>query len=71
MLVGGILLGLLLAALGRAIARAGARRRRDGIGRRFDAAIHDVAQERLVSEVHAVLARHARTRELLDQAIKS
>lgn len=70
MLVGGLLLGLLLAALGRAIARAGARRRRDGIGRRFDAAIHDVAQERLVSEVHAVLARHARTRELLDQAIK-
>ncbi|AKT51501.1 GTPase [Arsenicicoccus sp. oral taxon 190] len=68
MLVGGVLLGLLLAALGRPIARAGARRRRDGIGRRFHAAIYDVAQERLVAEVRDVLERHARTRQLLDQA---
>ncbi|WP_409483462.1 GTPase [Arsenicicoccus dermatophilus] len=70
MLVAGLLLGLLLAALSRAIAASGAKRRREGIGRRFDAAIYDVAQERLVDPVRAVLERHARTRELLDRAAR-
>ncbi|GMA18659.1 GTPase [Arsenicicoccus piscis] len=68
MLVGGLLLGLLLAGLGRALARGGARRRRDGIQKRFHAAIADVTADRLVEPVREVLVRHARTRELLDEA---
>jgi hypothetical protein len=68
LLVAGVVLGLLLAALARAMAGVGARRRRAVVARRLHDAIGVVATEQLVDPVHEVLGRHRRTRELLDDA---
>ncbi len=65
----GLVLGLLLAVLSRPFARIGARRRRQAVGKRLDAAIGGVAQERIVDPVQHVLTAHRTTREGLDAAL--
>ncbi len=69
LLVGGVGLGLLLAALARALARAGARRRGALIRGRLHRAVAETAEERVVEPILAVLGRHRRTREELDAAL--
>lgn len=64
----GVLLGLVAAAITRAVARAGAARRAAQADHRLREAIHEVTVERIVGPVVAVLERHRRTRELLDRA---
>jgi hypothetical protein len=68
MLVGGLLVGVLLALLARALARVGARRRGAVVRRRLTDAVSGVAHERIVAPVRAVLGRHAETRSHLDTA---
>lgn len=68
LLVGGLLAGMALAALSRALARVGARRRRALIAGRLDAAITDVAERHVIEPVAQVLARHRVVREHLAQA---
>jgi hypothetical protein len=68
MLVGGLLLGVLLALLARALARIGARRRGAVVRRRLTDAVSGVAHERIVAPVRGVLGRHAETRSHLDTA---
>ena len=68
MFAGGLLLGLGLAALARALGRRGARRRGQQIRRRLNDKVAEVAAERIIGPVRAVLARHRLTRESLDQA---
>ncbi len=68
LLVGGLLGGLLLAALARWMARIGARRRASVIDRRLRGSIADVAEAQVIDPVVAVLRRHARTRSGLEGA---
>ena len=68
LLAGGLVLGLLSAGVARGAARVGARRRATKAGKRLREAISSVAGDRIVTPVAAVLARHARVRELLDRA---
>ena len=68
LLVGGVALGLLLAALGRLVARGGAVARRRRAESRLRASIEGVADELMLAPVQAELARHARARTALDQA---
>lgn len=68
MFVGGLLLGLGLAALARALGRRGARRRGQQIRARLMEKVSGVAAERIVGPVRAVLDRHRLTRESLDRA---
>jgi GTP-binding protein EngB required for normal cell division len=68
LLVGGLVLGWLGAWLARALARIGARRRREMVGRRLRSAIGDVATEQLVEPVREVLDRHRETRQCLEAA---
>lgn len=68
LLAGGLLLGVLLALLARALARVGARRRAQMIGRRLRDAVSQVASERIIAPVRAVLADHAAVRDHLDRA---
>jgi GTP-binding protein EngB required for normal cell division/fumarate reductase subunit D len=65
---GGLLLGLLLAALARGTARVGARHRGQRIRKRLTDAVAAVAHERIVAPVREVLERHRLTRESLDLA---
>jgi GTP-binding protein EngB required for normal cell division len=66
--VGGMAAGLMLAALARAWARAGGRRRRAAVGRLLRDAVSAVAQDRIVAPVQQVLDAHARTRTALEAA---
>ncbi|WP_427383361.1 YfjP family GTPase [Janibacter sp. G56] len=68
LLVGGVLLGLLLAAIARWMAGIGARRRGAAINRRLRSAISEVAQEQIIAPVGEVLVRHAKTRRSLERA---
>ncbi len=68
MFAGGLLLGLVLAALARWLARIGARRRGKVIRGRLTQAVAAVAAEQIIGPVRAVLARHRATREGLDRA---
>ncbi|MFK5582223.1 YfjP family GTPase [Serinicoccus sp. LYQ131] len=68
LLVGGLLAGVLIAALGRVAARVGGRRRRAQVGRELDRAIEAVSAEHIRRPVAAVLERHEATRVLLQQA---
>jgi GTP-binding protein EngB required for normal cell division len=68
MLLGGLVLGLMISALARPLARIGARRRRKVIARRLRDSVDAVAREFVVAPVQAVLDRHRRTRERLDAA---
>ncbi|MDO5504076.1 MAG: YfjP family GTPase [Actinomycetia bacterium] len=71
MLFGGLLLGVLLALISRFLAGAGARRRARIMEGRLRDSIEAVATETIVDPVRAVLDRHRRTRELLEQAVRS
>ena len=68
LLVGGLLLGWLVALVSRSFARTGARRRAELINRRLRDAVAGVAAERIVAPVREVLRRHRATREQLDRA---
>lgn len=68
LLAGGVLGGLLLAALSRPFARAGARRRRERVEQRLRSQVVEVAEDRLLTPVRGVLAEHQRTREGLAAA---
>ncbi len=68
MVVGGVLLGILLAALSRFLAGIGARRRATAMDRRLRASIAEVADARIVAPVQGVLDRHRATREHLEAA---
>ncbi|OAB87881.1 GTPase [Janibacter melonis] len=68
LLVGGLLGGLLVAGLGRVMARAGARRRGAAADKRLREAIREVADRVVVEPVRAVLARHRRAREAVARA---
>ncbi|MCA1783232.1 MAG: 50S ribosome-binding GTPase [Intrasporangiaceae bacterium] len=70
MLVGGLLVGAVLAMLARLLASIGGRRRSRTMERRLRESIDHVATETVVDPVRAVLDRHRRTRELLDQAAR-
>ena len=68
LLAGGLLFGVLLAALARAFARVGARRRAELIRHRLRESVSRVASEHIVAPVREVLRRHAAAREQLDRA---
>lgn len=68
LLAGGLLFGVLLAAVARALARVGARRRAELIQRRLRESVSRVASEHIVAPVRDVLRRHAAAREQLDRA---
>lgn len=70
MLAGGILAGVLLAALSRFLAAVGGRRRARTMERRLHSSIETAATETVTDPVRAVLDRHRRTRELLEQAAR-
>ncbi len=65
---GGIIGGIVLAALARLIARGGAARRRSLIEKRMDKAISAVAKEHVRQPVASVLQRHQQTRRQLEAA---
>ena len=64
----GLLLGLLLAVVGRAVAGAGARVRRARAESRLRAAIEEVADTLMLRPVEGELARHQRARAALERA---
>jgi predicted GTPase len=68
LLVGGVLLGLLLAAAGRLLARAGARMRRRRAEGRLRAGIEEVADRLVIGPVEAELQRHETARTALESA---
>jgi predicted GTPase len=68
LLVGGLLLGLLLALVARWLARIGASRRARVMDQRLRASIDDVARREIVRPVERVLERHAATRVALSRA---
>jgi GTP-binding protein EngB required for normal cell division len=68
LLVGGLLLGLLLGGLVRLAAGSGARRRGARVRARLHEAVGEVAHERVLDPVGAVLADHRATREALRRA---
>lgn len=68
LLVLGVVLGLLLAWLGRALASGGAAARRRRAESRLRGAIEQVADELMLGPVEAELARHARARLALERA---
>ena len=68
LLVGGVVLGLLLALLGRALVSGGAVARRRRAESRLRGAIEQVADELVLGPVDAELGRHARARLALDRA---
>lgn len=65
MLVGGLLLGWLLAAIGRALAGAGANRTRERVRRRLTTAIGDEARAELLTPLEEERATYARFFDLL------
>ena len=69
MLVGGLLGGLLLAAISRWVARLGARKRASAVGKRLRRAIGEVGDAKVIEPVRAVLADHARTRSGIERAL--
>lgn len=68
LLVGGVLLGLVLAFLGRLVARAGAAARRRRAESRLRSAIETVATTLMLAPVEEELSRHRQAREALDRA---
>jgi len=68
LLVGGVVLGLLLASVGRLVANAGARARRRQAQARLSSAIEKVATTLMLAPVQEELERHQRARQALDRA---
>ncbi|GAA1134768.1 GTPase [Ornithinicoccus hortensis] len=69
LLGGGLVLGLVLAALAKVLARSGARHRRAVVDGRLTEAVRGVATEHVRRPVEAVLERHRRTRQHLDAVL--
>lgn len=69
LLVGGLLGGLLLAAISRSLARIGAKKRASAVNKRLRHAIGEVGDARVIEPVEQVLAEHARTREGIRRAL--
>ncbi len=69
LLVGGLVLGALLAAVVRAVAGPASRRRGERVRRRLADAVAAVARERVLAPVEAVLADHRATREALHRVV--
>jgi GTP-binding protein EngB required for normal cell division len=65
MFVGSLVAGAALAAVSRSLLATGARRRREAVSGRLHAAVHGIADSRIISRVQAVLDRHRTTREAL------
>ncbi len=70
MLVGGVLLGVVLAIACRGLVRVTARRRAAGADRRLRAAVHEVAVELVLEPVRGELAAHAAVRKGLAEALR-
>ncbi|GAA3612379.1 50S ribosome-binding GTPase [Marihabitans asiaticum] len=68
LLAGGIVGGLLVAALGRLLAGPGSRRRAAQIDKRLKGAIAEVAERVVIAPVRDVLTRHARARRGVEAA---
>jgi GTP-binding protein EngB required for normal cell division len=68
LLIGGLLLGLLLAAAGRLLVRGGAVMRRKRAESRLREAIERVADELMLRPLEAELDRHAQARQALERA---
>ena len=68
LLVGGVLLGLLLALVSRRLAGVGARRRARAVRKRAETAVADVADELILAPMQAELERRDRLRDLLERA---
>lgn len=68
LLVGGVLVGILLALMSRSIAAAGARARRRRAESRLRSAIERVADELMVAPVEQELNRHRKARSALQRA---
>jgi hypothetical protein len=68
LLVGGVLLGVLIAALGRSVGRAGAAQRRKDAESGLRAGIASVADRLVIRPVEAELQRHERARDALSRA---
>ncbi|MFX4285971.1 GTPase family protein [Janibacter sp. G349] len=69
LLVGGLLGGLLLAAIARWLAGIGARKRAATVDKRLRRAIGEVGDARVVEPVTQVLAEHERTRAGIERAL--
>jgi GTP-binding protein EngB required for normal cell division len=70
LLFGGVVAGLLLALVSRFLAGIGARRRGAVINGRLRDSISEVADERILAPVTAILERHRETRQHLEAAAK-
>ena len=70
LLLGGIGVGLAVAAVGRVLARAGAHRRRRVAGNRLAEAVEGVARRLVLEPVEAELGRHRAARAALGQALE-
>ncbi|WP_018156462.1 GTPase [Demetria terragena] len=68
MAVGGVVFGLLLAALCRVIAGRAARRRRQAVGKELRRAIVTVATQHVMEPVHEVLRRHSQAQYAVEAA---
>ncbi|MBA2769329.1 MAG: 50S ribosome-binding GTPase [Sporichthyaceae bacterium] len=68
LLAGGLLLGLLLAMVGRSVAKAGARVRRRRAESRLRKAIEEVADSLMLKPVEEEIQRHHQAREALERA---
>ena len=69
MIVAGVILGVVFASVARAVAGVGGRRRRRRIRRRLSDAVARVGQAHVIAPVEAVIADHARVRELTRAAL--
>ncbi|WP_340539546.1 GTPase [Nocardioides sp. GXZ039] len=70
LLVAGLVLGILLAIVGRSRARTAARERGEAADRRLRGAVHEVANEYVVAPVAAELDDYATLRSRLDQVLQ-
>lgn len=69
LLVGGLLAGLLLAAIARWLAAIGARKRAATVDKRLRRAIGEVGDARVIEPVEQVLSQHDRTRAGIERAL--
>lgn len=68
LLIGGVLLGLLLALLARSLATVGAKRRARAVRKQAEAAVSEVAGDLIIRPMQAELERRDRLRGLLETA---
>jgi hypothetical protein len=68
LLIGGVLFGLLVALLARALSSVGAKRRARAVRKRAESAVSEVADDLVIAPMRAELERRNRLRELLERA---